>query len=67
MKKLFEDAELELIRFNKADILTSSSEIEETEAPDTEDPDDDVIVDSDTAPQSDEGGFVTDMAEIPDI
>lgn len=64
MKKLFEDAELELIRFNKADILTSSSEIDETEAPNTQDPDDDVIADSDAAPQSDEGGFVT---NIPDL
>lgn len=64
MKKLFEDAELELIRFNKADILTSSSEIDETDAPETEDPDDEVVDGGDAAPQSDDGGIVTDIPEI---
>lgn len=61
MKKLFEEAELELIRFKKSDIIVTSG-LEEVDT-DSGNPDDEGI-DSDTAPQSDEGGSVT---NIPDL
>lgn len=62
MKKLFEDAELELIRFKKSDIIVTSS-LEEVDT-DSENPDDEVVDGGDTAPQSDDGGIVTDIPEI---
>lgn len=64
MKKLFEDAELELIRFGMYDIIvTSGGALEDTETdyPDVDDEDD-----GDASAQSDDGN-VNDSFDIADI